>query len=74
MKTVSFPNTWDRKEGYCLADKNATSRIDRGRGDRHGAYYGRDDLRDDCRLGGVCVGSFQKGLRENPYWVSPFSL
>jgi hypothetical protein len=72
MKTASFPNTWRRNEGDCLADKDAASRIDRGRGGRDGAYHARDDLRDDCRRDGLCVGGFQKGLLETPYWVSPF--
>ena len=67
MKTVSFPSTLDRIEGYCLADKNAVLHIDRGPGNRHGADHGHDDLHDDCRRGGVCVGSFQKGPLKNPY-------
>jgi hypothetical protein len=74
MKTVSFPNTWDRKEGYYFPDKNAASRIYRGRDARHGACYGRDDLLDDRCRDAVCVGSFQEGLVEHPYSVSPFSF
>jgi hypothetical protein len=74
MKTVSFPNTWGRKQGHCLPDKNVSPRIDRGRDAPHDAYHARDDLRDDRRRDGVCAGSFQEGLFEHPYWVSPFSF
>ena len=50
----------------CLADKNTPPRIDCGRGGRHDADHGCDFLHDDCRRGGVCAGSCQKGLLENP--------
>jgi len=67
---VFFPNTLDRIERYCLTEKKAVLRIDHGRGGRHGAGHGHDD----CRSGDVCVGSFQKNLPKNPYWVSPLSF